>query len=234
MKAPRARYRQVGTADLTVLAQAPLPLLPLFDERARRQPDPARLTPGERPWAPRASWIRQADDIHQYVRSGNERALAPLNGELAADLVLLRAALVDCKLRLPEGALRQKLGDLARFAAVHLPPAQASAFWRELTSASCEARLPAADRRWLQLHRAVAAGRAAEMADAAQAILDAEPELGGQLLAHALSAYMVGKILTRRAGDAMTAFNKHRRRLGPAARDWQPVFNLLVAQADYR
>jgi hypothetical protein len=233
MKAPKARYMQSGTSDLAVLQLAPLPVLSLFDERNQR-PDPARITPGERPWVPRVGWIRQADEIRRYARSGDARALTPLNPELAADLVLLRAALVDCKVRMPDGALQQQLLDLARYVAVHLPPEETVRFWGDVAKAPCEARLPEADRRWLALHRAIAAGGAAGMANAAQSILESQPELRGPLLAHALSAFMAGKILARQSGAAIGAFRKYRARLGASAQDWQPVFRFLMAQADSR
>jgi spermidine synthase len=233
MKAPLARYMHSATGDLMALAHAPLPLLALFDERARQQPDPLRVTPGARQWSQRAGWIQQAEIIRQFVRSGNERLLAPLDAGLATDLVLLRAALVECKVRLPEGSLAHQLADLARFVSVHLPSAAAVSFWGELGHARCEARLSAAERRWLRLHRAVAAGRAPEMTSAAEAILDSEPALRGRLLAHALSAFMAGKILMKEGGAAMQAFGKHRGRLGASARDWEPAFRFLVGHADW-
>ena len=148
------------------------------------------------------------------------------------DLVVLRAALLECRLRLPDGVLPQQLADLARFVGVHLPSSAAVSFWRELASARCEAQLSAADRRWLRLHRAVAAGRAAEIASAADAILEAEPALQGALLAQALASFMAAKILTNEGAAAIDALAKHRARLGAAARDWAPVFRFLVVHAE--
>jgi spermidine synthase len=228
MNAPLARYLNAQMPDLAILGRAPVPLLSLFDPRAR-QPDPARLSAGERPWLQRSAWVRQADDIRRYLRTGNEKTLAQFNVELGSDLVLLRAALVDCKVRLPEAALRHQLADVARFVSIHLPPAAAASFWDGL-GRNCGARLSAADRRWLRLHRAVGAGEGQEMMQAAQAIL-AEPGLEARYVAYALAAAMAGAILTDQAGAAMATFGKHRGRLA-AARDWEPVFRFLVGQAD--
>jgi spermidine synthase len=232
MKAPLARYMQASTRDFTLLAQAPLPLLPLFDSRARAQPDPTRLTPGGRPWSQRAPWIQQAHTVAQYVHSGDQRLLVPLDVALASDLVLLRAALIDCRVRLPGTVLPQQLADLARFVSVHLPSAAAVSFWREIASPQCEAQLSAADRRWLRLHRAVAAGRAPDIASAAGEILEAEPGLDGALLAQALASFMAAKILAGEGSAAIGTLAKHRERLGPAARDWAPVFRFLVVHAE--
>jgi spermidine synthase len=232
MNAPLARYMNSHTLDLTVLARAPVPVLALFDAGARQAPDPARLTPGERDWLQRAAWVRQAGDIREYVRSGSEKKLASFNVELASDLMLLRAALVECRLRLPEETLRHHLADLARFVSIHLPSAAAVSFWDELGNERCAARLSASDRRWLRLHRAVAAADGAQMMEAAQAILDAEPRLEARFVAHAVAALMAGAILANKGGAAMSAFAKHRGRLREA-RDWEPVFRFLIGQADW-
>ena len=124
MNAPLARFTNSYTPDLSALVRAPLPLLPLFDPRAR-QPDPVRITPGERDWLRRAGWALQANDIQQYLRSGSEKMLAGFNVELASDLLLLRTALFECTPRLPEDTLRHHLADLAGHVSIHLPRAAA-------------------------------------------------------------------------------------------------------------
>jgi spermidine synthase len=235
MKAPLARYIGANAMnDLMALVQSPVPLLPLFDARAGTQPDPLSLTPGERPWWQRAAWVHQAQTIREYVRSGNDQLLARLDPRLGADLVLLRAALVDCKVRLPDGSLRRHLGDLARLVSIHLPPGEAVSFWQEFSSARCIAHLSTADRRWLRMHSAVAAGRAPEMAGAAEAILESEAGLQGELAAHAVATLMVAKILMNDRAAALRAHEKYRRQVGTMPRDWEPVFRLLIGHADWR
>jgi hypothetical protein len=232
MKAPLARYMQSATPDFAMLSQAPLPLLALFDERARQAPDAQRLTPGERHWLPRSATVLDAGAARQYLAAGDERLLARFAAQPAAELVLLRSALVECRTRLPEGMLRESLATLARLAGAHLPPSAAVAMWQGLAPAPCEARLSTSDRRWLRFHRAVAAGRASEMADAAQAILEAEAALPPELLAHALSAFMAGKILMKDGAEALSAFARHRGNLTEMAPEWKPVFRFLVAHAE--
>ena len=232
LNAPLARYLDSRMQDLAVLAQAPVPVLALFDPRARERPDPVRLTPGERPWLARAAWIRQAGDVRQYLRSGSDKLLATFNVDLAADLVLVRSALIECKIALPETTLRQQLFDLARFVSIHLPRDAAVAFWQELGAARCGARLSAANRRWMQLHHAIAAGEPATIARAAQTILDAEPTLQPRFFAHALAAFMAGSILSERRDAALGAYARRAGRLRSVP-EWEPVFRFLVAQADW-
>ena len=231
LNAPLARFLNIGTQDLDILGQSPVPVLALFDARARQRPDPRRLTPGERPWLARAAWVTQAGQIRDYMRTGSGKALVPFNVELASDLVLVRAALTECKLTIPEEPLRQQLADLARFVSIHLPAPDAVAFWDGLYSGRCALHVSEANRRWLRLHRAVAAGEGNEMASAAQAIIEAEPKLEARFYAHALAAYMAGSILAGRRDAALAAFGRRAGRLR-SVREWEAVFRFLVAQAD--
>jgi hypothetical protein len=43
---------------------------------------------------------------------------------------------------------------------------------------------------------------------------------------------MAGALLTEKRAAALTAFNKHRGRLGNAG-EWEPVFRFLIGQADW-
>jgi spermidine synthase len=232
MKAPLARFMQSAAPDFAMLSHAPLPLLALFDERARRQPDAQRLSPGNRAWLPRAASVREAHAAHQYLGSGSAHALAGFEMERGASLVLLRAALVECRVRLPEGMLRHELAALARLVGAQLPSPAAVSMWSALASTPCAAQLSDADRRWLRLHGAVAAAQAPEMAAAALAIFDGESGLPPELAAHALAAFMAASLLTGDAEAALAAFNRHREALARMAPEWRPVFRFLLAHAE--
>ena len=232
LKAPQARFMRSSAREVVRMVESAYGLVTLFDPAAYR-PDPARLTPGPRPWWQRAAWVQQAAAIQGFVGTGNEALLGELTPALAGDLILLRAALIDCRVRMPAGALRHQFADLADNVSSHVPAAAAVQFWRGLAS-RCGGQLAPTDRRWLRLHHAVALGRPDEMVAAATAILDEEPELRDRLLAHALSAYMAGSILQGDPPAALRMFRKYTRQLGGAAREWEPVFRFLHGQADYR
>ncbi len=215
-----------------MLSHAPLPLLPLFDERARRQPEAQRLTLGERPWLPRAASVREAHAAQHFLASGSAQFLSGLEAQPAASLVLLRAALVECRVRLPEGVLRHELAALARLVGGQLPLSAAVSLWTGLASSPCAAQLSEVDRRWLRLHAAVAAARPTEMARAAQAILDAESNPTPELVAHALAASMAASILSREGEAALATFMRHRDVFTRMAPEWKPVFRFLIAHAE--
>ena len=231
LQAPLARHMRSSATDVVRLTELAAPLVARFDGEARAHPDPARLSDAAGRWTPRAALARQARAAAEFARSGRTETLAHVNTELAADLVLARAALADCRVQVPPAALHAALADLAHGVSAHLPTEEAEAFWGALARRDCPRASDAATARWLRLHRAVAVEGAKEITAAAAALLQAQADLHGHLLARALSAYMAGEILQGNAPAAMRAWVAHGGRLGPAARQWEPVFRFLSGQA---
>jgi spermidine synthase len=227
--AAQARFLGRQADDLTRLLEVGLPLLDLFDRPRARQPDPARLSPGERPWLNRSRHAVQAHAAGAYLLSGKLGELAPLPAASSGDFVLLRAALVDCRVTVPPPVMRRILMDVAWFANQHLAPAERDAVWRVFARSPCSSRLTEMERQWLRLHSAIAAESAAEVVQAAQRILEADAGLPQELTAYAVAAHMTGLLLAGRGNEAMKSFLKHRERLIGAS-VWQPVFRFLVAQ----
>jgi spermidine synthase len=230
LKAPQARFMRAHAGEVVRVVENAYELLALFDPSGRR-PDPAGITPGERPWWQRAAWARQALAVERFLRSGDVKLLADLTPGFAADMTLVRAALIECRVRTAPGTARQHFADLAQYVSWHLPAAAATQLWRDLGS-GCEKELAPADQRALVLHRAIAAGEPRAVVRAARAVLDAEPELKDRHLAYALAAYMAGNIARGDGPEALRAFARYRTALGGAAKDWMPVFRLLLGQAD--
>ena len=233
LQAPMARHTRASATDVVRLTELAMPIVTRFDGEPRRHPDPSRLTEGSGRWTPRGALARQAVAGLEFARSGRPDILASVSSAFAADLALARAALTDCRMHLPAALVHTALADLAHGVSGHLLPDQAASFWDELGRRRCSGEMEASHGRWLRLHRAVAAAGPEEIAGAAAAILDAEKDLQGYLLAHALSAYMAGQILNGATPAAMRAFAAHSGRLGAAARSWEPVFRFLVGQANY-
>jgi spermidine synthase len=228
LNAPLARFMRATAAEIPGLVQAPLPLLRLFERPGIPLSDPARVSAGERGWWPRDAWGRHALAVSQFL-GGDDRAAASLTPALAGDLALLRATVVDCRVRPLPDALPMQFAGLAR-ATTYLPPAAAAKTWDTILRSPCGTRLPAEVRRWARLHAATAAGDASEMVAIGDEILKAYPQLRGELLGHALAAYMAGSLLQERGGAAFQAYSAHRRRIDPA---WRETFRLLVGQADF-
>jgi len=229
LKAPQARFMRAELDDLAYLVEAGLPLLEMFDAEGAL-PDPRRMTQGERPWLRRAGYAEQARAVAGFVRNGENRALEPLSAALSNDAILLRAALVDCRVTLTAPIARDALASIAWLVNQHLAPKDREALWTLLENSRC-GKPGAVERQWLRLHAAVGAADPAAMAEAAGAVLDGQSELPLDLITSALSARVAGLILTNQAPQALRELVKYRGHLGnnPAT---QALFRFLVAHAD--
>jgi spermidine synthase len=230
--AGRARYLGRPGDEVQRLVEVGFPMLEVFERPRARQPDPARLTPGRRPWLGRYGYAAQAQATGAYLRGGRMADLESLTPVAAADLVLLRAALVDCSLRIPSVTLRRLLADVAWLVNQHLPRAEREAVWRTLGGSRCAARLSDLERDWLRLHAAIAAEAAPEMVQLAGRLLQ-DPGTPVDLRPYLVGAHMTGFLLSDRRPEAMATFLQHRNQLAGAPPLWQGVFRLLVGQASY-
>ena len=227
--AAKARFLYRPSDELQRLFEAGIPLFDFFDAGRAPLPDPRRLSPGARPWLTRSSSAVQARVAAGYFRSGRLAELEALSPAAAGDLVLLRAALVDCTVNMPGSTLRRASTYLASLVNQHLPRPEREALWRSLEASRCTGRLPDMEREWIRLHAAVARGDGAAIARASGRILDGDPDSSPDLLAYALAVDMTGQLLAGQPQQAMAAIVKHGPRLGDAS-SWEPVFRFLVGQ----
>jgi spermidine synthase len=228
--AAAARFLYRPADEIPRLLGGGIPLVHLFERPSAPRPDPARLSPGSRYWLPRSTQAIQARAAGAYLRSGRLVDLGALPTAAAGELVLLRAALVDCSVRIPAATMKRASMSLASLINAHLPRAEREALWRLLEGSACRARLTDIERRWLRLHTAVAAESAAEMVPASGHVLEHDGEASPELLAYALASHMAGLLLSEKGAQAMEAIAKHGPRLREAS-SWQPVFRFLVGQA---
>jgi SAM-dependent methyltransferase len=229
LNAPKARFMRLRAAGALQLTEAPLPLLDLFEPGY--MPRPSQVSAGDRPGGmKRPLFVNQAALARDYLVHGDANALASLARGPAGELAMLRAALIECRLRLPAGVASSTMGSFARLINSFLPGEHAAAVWDKLESSPCKSRLDASELRWLQLHAAIAARQPSRIADAAAAILDTAPELSTDSKAYVLAALMAGRTLAGQPAMAVKAFQHHRASLR-ASPEWQPIFTFLSAHA---
>ncbi len=229
LHAQQARFERAQADTLPQLLEAGLPLFELFDPEAR-SPDPRRMTQGARPWLRRAAYADQARSIAAYLRHGEAKALEPLSGALANDAILVRAALLDCRLVLAPAALRDSLASIAWLVNQHLALKEREALWSTLEGSRCS-KPDAPERRWLRLHATVGSANAAAMAAAAAVVLDNSADLPQDLLARAVAARIAGLVLTDQARQALRETSRYRGRLGNGE-GTRTLFRFLLAQAE--
>jgi predicted membrane-bound spermidine synthase len=229
INASKARFMQMTATGVVVLTEAALPLLELFEPGYA--PDPARVTEGGRFGGTRRPlYLAQAAAASDYLVRGDARRLKTVPAEPAGELAMLRAALLECRLTLPDGVLQPALDPVARLVNTYLPRAQSMQVWAKLQSSPCKSRLDASELRWMNLYSAVAARDPQRMAKEAALVLEHEKNLSAESRAYALAALMAGQIVAGERGLAMKAFGEHRGKLQPA-RAWQPIFTFLSAHA---
>jgi spermidine synthase len=226
--AAKARYLRLSATGVLALADARFPVLALF--AGSSPPDPAGIDAPPPAWRNSTGRPQEAKAVAAFLGGAAPLSAGTVHPSMQADFALLRAALVDCRLQAPAGVLRGALADLAVLVNGHLPREQAELLWRRLQASPCAAALPVADRRWLELHAAVAARDVDAMGRIAEAVLAADDGLPSGLCAQAVAALMGGHVLAGRGGRAMQAFQAHRACLAQQP-EWQPVFSFLVAHA---
>ena len=226
LNAAFARFTRQQVDDMPRLTEAPIPVLAMFDRPRGPRADPARFSPGTRPGLRRAELAVQAQSVEAYIRTGRPDALERLPAALASDLMLLRAALLDCRIEVPPATLRRGLVGLAGAVDPYLARANRQALWKRLSDSPCASAR--AVRSSLSLHRAIAAEQGAAMAAAANRLL--QEELDPELAPYVAAARMAGLLLDKDRKGAMQAFQENRSKVG-AGQEWDPVFRLLFGQA---
>jgi spermidine synthase len=230
LEAPRARFMRLQTEDLAHLLAAGFPALELFDIPRRQRADAMKMSVGNRYWLRPASFVPQAVAARKYLVGGDLRALTPAPPALAGELGLLRASLVDCRLRAPPAALRDALWEVGGLVNERLARGDREAVWSMLRRSRCpDASLPIV-RVWLDLNEAVSRGDPPMMVKASQALLVEGTEAPRDLFAMALAANMSGLILMNQPSAAMRSFNTYRTLVTGSAPGWQPLFRFLIGQ----
>jgi hypothetical protein len=230
LNAPKARFMRRAVSELDALREAPLPLLDRLENRQALRPDPARLTPGVRPWLRYAYAVERAGSVSRYLRSGDQEALELIGSPLADDAVTLRAAIVTCAIRVPPPLLRDALLRVAGAVNPHLAQAQSGPLWAGLRKSACAAARTPPLQAWLALHHALAVGSPESLVQAAETVLESDHSLPDAQLPYVVAALMTGQIQAGERDAAWRTFVRYRGRLN-AGPGWQPVFAFLAAHS---
>ena len=229
LNASKARFMRARATGAVLLTEAPLPLLDIFEPGHMADPSDVVAAGGpER--IKRPLFVQQASWVHDYLLQGDPQLLRTMARGPAGELRMLRAALIECRVRLPAGVAAASMSDFARLVNPFLPREQATAVWRKLESSPCISSLDASERRWLRLHAAVGARDPSGMGDAAAAILAADQELDGDSRTFVVAVLMAGRTVAGERSEAVKAFQTYRSRLR-STEGWKPIFTFLSAHA---
>ena len=170
---------------------------------------------------------RQAEIVHAYLSTGGAGMLDALPPPLASEVMLIRAALIDCRVEIPALAMARATVHLASAVDAHLAPARREALWKRLSNSGC--RSAAAAQPWLALHSAIAAEDGPRITAAASRLL--QGDVSPDLLPYTLAAQMTGLLLRGDGPASLRAFQEHGKKVSLGDPTWDPVFRLLVGVA---
>jgi spermidine synthase len=229
-RAVKDRFLRRSANEIGTIVAATVPVLELLDAGVGARASPAAMSIDQRPWRSLEGFVKRAAGAAHYLVHGSDAALQLVPPALVNDAVVLRAALIECRVAPAPTALRQALVSMGELINSHLPAAETARLWRRVNSSTCLKVASAEEQRIIELYIAVSTGQASNMVALSRGLLEAERQPEPKLASYAVAALMTGHLLRNDRGAAMRAFNEHRGKLA-RTRDWQPVFRLLVAHA---
>ena len=224
--AARDRFTEKSAAGIVDLLNAPVPVLELLEPAFRRRPvDPlfAGADNFERVKNTQRAWYAR-----NFLVGARAEAAAGLPAQLQKDLELVRLRLVECRQPREFDVWIYSAVRVAQAVNPFLEPDAAAAVWTRIVASPCHAGLGGAQKRWIELFRAVALRDARRMADLAAALLEEEPTLGGEAREYALLSGLAGFVGSGRRAQALAFWRRFGEGYGRSA---LPEFRLLLCHA---
>jgi hypothetical protein len=223
--AARHRFMEKSAADVVALLNADLPLLELLEPgRSRRAINP--LFRGayafERVENTRLAW---------YGRDFLLRPRAPLAEEvpreLQKDLELVKLRLIECREPFELDVWLHSALHVARALNPYLARDDVGAVWAAIGASPCYRGLHEAQRRWLELFRAVGARDARRMAELSASLIAGAEPLAADAREYLLLAALAGHIASGDKPGALALWERY----GRGTRAGRPAFRLLRCHA---
>ncbi|HZQ71627.1 MAG TPA: hypothetical protein VFB08_01825 [Burkholderiales bacterium] len=226
LNAARQRFTEKSAAGIVGLVNADIPVLEMLEPgRSRRPVNP--LFEGAADFD-RVDNTRLAWYARNYLLGG--RAVEPIAvlSRLQEDLELVRLRMVECREPRDYDVWVRSAVRVASVINPYLAPEHAAPVWSNVLVGRCYRELSPAQRRWIELFRAVALRDAAGMAELAAELLATERELGVEQRAYLMTAGLAGYVASGRKKEARALW---RERKGRLAGDASLVLRLLRAHA---
>ncbi|MGB7541948.1 MAG: fused MFS/spermidine synthase [Burkholderiales bacterium] len=131
--------------------------------------------------------------------------------QLQKDLELSRMRLLDCREPEKFDVWLDALYQVARTLNPLLAPPEAKAVWDRIEQAPCNSSLPADERQWMALMKAVGVRDAPQMARLAEALLAKTSDLPGDHRQYLMAAGMAGYLAQGKHAEARALWNRYPR-----------------------
>ncbi len=227
LNAARHRFMEKSATEVVALLNAGVPVLDLLEPGLRRRP----VNPGHKgvenfERIENTRLARYARDFLLLAKPPEPQAVPTL---LQKDLEVSKLRLIECREPRERDVWLHSLQNVASALNPFLTPVEASAVWSRFTAAPCFASLRDYQRRWIELHAALAARDGKGAAALAGGLLQTQPDLSREAREYLLMAAMAGEIAAGNPQRAKDLWKKHEDRIRNAGK---PVFRLLRCHAE--
>lgn len=227
LKASRARLLGASAVELTQLPVAPLPVMEMLE--GRQLTWTTTLPPGA--FITRAAQRGAfAHHLRNHLLTGSIKASQHLDAETRLKSSYVRDSMFHCVDIENRDLVLDSLFQMAPTLA-HLPPQEANQFWQALQASKCYAKLPAINREWIELFRAVGNRDGASMAQKAESLLERKVTAQRQEYEYLLMASMLGRLAGDDAKGALTVWRKYGKKIIESGNISLP-FRLLALMAE--
>jgi len=212
---------------VVALLNAGIPVLDMLEPELRRRP----VNPDSKGAAAfeRIENTRLARYARDFLLQPQPPEPAGIATSLQKDLEVAKLRLIECRQPRDLDVWLHSLLNVARTVNPYLPPDEAAQVWSRFSAAPCYGSLRDFQRRWLDLFAAVAQRNGDRIAQLANALLDAQADLGRDAREYVVVAGMIGAIAAGRPQDAKALWTRQEAKL----RDPQtPLMRLLRCHAE--
>jgi len=212
LNAPRARFAGSTAGAIAEIIDGPTPLAEMLERR--RPIDSKRVSDVDWPDSRQQRIVLSeywADYLIKAAALSSERSSTDTE-KLPHWIAATRSVLIDCAPDNVAATFWDQIVKVAGFVNPSLPPERAEELWTTLAGTRCAALLPARNRQWLDLFKAVARRDAPQMAEGAKQLLRASG-LSEAQRDYVYNVALAGLIADGRYGEAKVVLEDARSKL---------------------
>jgi spermidine synthase len=207
LRASRQRFLGRDAMEFIQLAAAPMPTMDLLEQTAFTDVMTASKNTALYSHRPqRAMVARNLRELLMTGTLGPEKLLAP---ELALRASYMRDGLINCVDTGKRTTSFEFMFDIGTLVSSHLSPADSAQVWRAIENTKCYAGIPARDRDWIGLFRAVGNRDSREIALRAESLMAANATDILLQKEYLLAAGMTGYIVNGDKNAALSLWKKY-------------------------
>ena len=228
LNAARYRFTERSAIDVVALGVLPIPVLEMLEpRRGKREVNPVFAGASN---FERVDKTRQAAYIRDYLLADTAPGPRGHSSQLQKDLEVVKLRLIDCRSAREEDVWLHSLWRLAEVMNPVLPPEQAGAVWKRISTTPCYDGLAEFQKQWIRLFAAVGLRDAVRMAELGGQILASPSEINPESREYLWMASLTGYLAAGDKAGARRVWDFYAEKLKKSAP--KAVFRLLRCHAE--